>query len=152
MIINVEFTHMKAPPEERHEIERIIKQTFSRVNASIQAIHITVSDLNGPKGGIDKECAVNIESTHGTSVFVKDVQSNVFKAVKLAIERAHYAFIRKQKRTQLLKRRQRKALSLIHSSNELKTHKQPLDNHHHLNDQVDENTQNSEQEKQQSAR
>ncbi len=113
MKITIEFAHDQVEPEQRRKIEALANNAFARVNSNIDKVHITLKDLMGPKGHPCKECTVTIEGMQGSSVFVKDVQENTTSAVKLSIDRALYAFMRKRTRAQMIHRRRRKAIAMV---------------------------------------
>lgn len=121
MNITIEFAYDKAKPDTKAAIEQMVNRTFTRIRSKIDKVHITLSGINGSQREENNACTVIIEGSNGSSVFVKDVQESLLKAAKNAIERAHYAFIRKRKRAQLNHHRRNtiaKVQNLTHHMND----------------------------------
>ena len=56
----------------------------SRVNR----VRVRLSDLNGPRGGEDKRCLVEVTLEGLPVVIVEDIQSNMYTAIDRAVGRA----------------------------------------------------------------
>ena len=56
---------------------------------------VTLSDLNGPRGGIDKRCLVQVKLDGLMSVVVEDVQSDLYTAINRAAGRAGRTVMRR---------------------------------------------------------
>jgi len=54
----------------------------------VRRVHVRLSDLNGPRGGIDKRCLVKVRLEGLPFVVVEDVQSDMYSAIDRAIGRA----------------------------------------------------------------
>ena len=54
-----------------------------------------VSDVNGPKGGRDKHCRLQVVLTGNTDIIIEDTQANTYVAINCAIERAVRSLVRK---------------------------------------------------------
>jgi putative sigma-54 modulation protein len=59
-------------------------------------VHVTVQiiDLNGPRGGEDKVCRIEIRLLPTGSIFVEDADADIYAAVDLAVGRAARAVSR----------------------------------------------------------
>jgi putative sigma-54 modulation protein len=59
-------------------------------------VHVTVQivDLNGPRGGLDKVCRIEIRLLPTGSIFVEDADTDIYAAVDLAVGRAARAVSR----------------------------------------------------------
>ena len=75
--------------------EAAINRAKSRVNASfakfgdqVKSIVITVEDVNGPRGGIDKACRVLVKLRKLNDVVVTAKDETVARAIPGAIDRA----------------------------------------------------------------
>jgi len=76
----------------------------SRFN-QIQKITVRLSDVNGPRGGVDKRCKVTIVLPRLNQVVIEDVQSDLYVAIFRAIDRASRTVNRRLNRLQDKKRR-----------------------------------------------
>ena len=72
----------------RDYVERRIYFTFSGRDEQIKSIEVRLSDINGPRGGIDKRCKMLIEVPRIKNVVVEDTESNLYVAIDRATERA----------------------------------------------------------------
>lgn len=73
---------------------------FSRISNHIESAAITVADINGPKGGVDKQCKLSIKPVGLNPIVVTEKRDNVRQAVDRCFARASQAINRKLKRKQ----------------------------------------------------
>ena len=52
-------------------MERRLRFTLTRFGNSINRVNVRLTDLNGPKGGIDKECLIVVKLQKGGEVVVQ---------------------------------------------------------------------------------
>ena len=76
-------------------MEERVRFALTRFEDRIQRISMWVADVNGPKGGINKHCRLQVVLTGNTDVFIEDAQSNVYVAINRTTERAVRALVRK---------------------------------------------------------
>ena len=80
--------------------------TLGRGAGQIQRVEVTLSDLNGPRGGVDKRCLVQVRLDGLQPVVISDVQSDLYSAIDRAAGRAGRTVMR---RLELNSRQQRLA-------------------------------------------
>lgn len=78
-------------------IDRLFKSNFSRTGHEIESLDITVSDVNGPKGGADKHCQIIIKPTGLDSIVIRETQPDTRHAIFRAFARASKSLTRKLK-------------------------------------------------------
>lgn len=61
----------------------------------IQTATITVEDVNGIRGGIDKECSVQLRVPGEGDIYVRAVHEDGFAATDLAMSKARRALLRR---------------------------------------------------------
>jgi len=54
---------------------------------AISRVIVRLSDINGPRGGVDKRCGVELRLKGAQSLVVEDVQSDLYVAIDRAFER-----------------------------------------------------------------
>lgn len=81
-------------------IDRRLSFAFSRTQHAIDNFSMTVTDVNGPKGGIDKKCQVVINAQGLPSVVISEKQSDLRLAIDRCLARASQSLTRKLKRKQ----------------------------------------------------
>lgn len=80
--------------------DRRIRSVLTRFEHHIQRISMWLSDINGPKGGRDKHCRLQIVLAGDSDVVVEDTQADLHVAISRAVERAGRSVARKLDRKQ----------------------------------------------------
>lgn len=79
---------------EKHVQDRL-RFTFSRVADRVRRVRITLSDINGPRGGVDKRCLIEARLDGIPSVVIQDIQSDLYIAIDRAAGRAARSVMRR---------------------------------------------------------
>ncbi|WP_052691954.1 HPF/RaiA family ribosome-associated protein [Teredinibacter purpureus] len=101
MKLSIKFRKVVGNGTLTNYINRRISFAFSRTEHAIHSTAVTVSDINGPKGGIDKECLVVIKPAGMAEIVVSERQPNFRQAIDRCIARANQSLARKLKRNRL---------------------------------------------------
>jgi ribosomal subunit interface protein len=72
----------------RCHIRRRLGFALERFAPRIRTIHVSIGDLNGPRGGVDKRCRVAIELIPPKTIVIEDRDSNIYVAIDRAGDRA----------------------------------------------------------------
>jgi putative sigma-54 modulation protein len=72
----------------RAYIEHELLNSLRRFSPRIRRTTLQIVDNNGPRGGMDKTCRINIRLVPTGSVRIEDTDVDMFAAVDRAIERA----------------------------------------------------------------
>lgn len=75
--------------------ERRTRSVLSRFDERIKKVTLWLSDVNGPKGGNDKNCQVQIDITGKSPVIVEETRENLYVAINRALERSGRTVVRK---------------------------------------------------------
>ncbi len=94
MKLTVRSRHLDLGPELLDQIHRRLHFALGRLAAEIQTVDVTVADLNGPKGGADKQCRVRIRGRSLGTVVIEHVGSEILPVMSLAADRAERAVVR----------------------------------------------------------
>jgi ribosome-associated translation inhibitor RaiA len=89
----------------RAHIERRLQFSLGRLSPRILRVTVQILDLNGPRGGEDKACRIEVRLLPAGSVFVEDTDADLHAAVDRAADRAAGAVSRVIERTRRLERR-----------------------------------------------
>ena len=89
--------------------KRRLHFAMSKCSDQINRVVIRLSDINGPRGGADKRCHVQVVMTGMPDVVVEDTEVNLYDAIDRAIDRTSRTVGRKIDR-QLTRLRQHKPL------------------------------------------
>lgn len=61
----------------------------------LRRVDVTLSDLNGPRGGIDKRCLIKVSIDGLRPVIIEDVESDLYMAIDRAAGRASRTVVRR---------------------------------------------------------
>lgn len=65
-----------------------------RFQDRVRSVEICMSDLNGPKGGVDKRCLVRVSGPHRLDLTIEERGSDMYGAIDRALARARHALAR----------------------------------------------------------
>ena len=68
---------------------------LARAGTRIRRVGVRLSDLNGPRGGVDKRCLVEVRLDGMPAVVVEDVQADMYTAIDRAAGRAGRTVMRR---------------------------------------------------------
>jgi putative sigma-54 modulation protein len=95
----------------KHYAMRRIQFALSWADGHVRRSAVRLSDLNGPRGGNDKRCQVQLTSHSGESasiIVIEETQSDLYAAIDRAIDRAGRTLARKLQRERQRVRSQRR--------------------------------------------
>lgn len=72
----------------RGHVERRLQFALSRFGDRIGRVAVQLADINGPRGGDDKSCRINVSVRPSKTVFVEAVKADLCAAIDQAAERA----------------------------------------------------------------
>ncbi|MBL8954690.1 MAG: HPF/RaiA family ribosome-associated protein [Myxococcaceae bacterium] len=61
----------------------------------VRSVYVTLTDVNGPKGGLDMKCLVTVRSRHLATIAVEELAADAYAAIDVAIARAARAVARR---------------------------------------------------------
>jgi putative sigma-54 modulation protein len=82
----------------RVHIERRLCFALERFAMRIGTVRVSVGDLNGPRGGVDKRCRVAIVLMPSTTIVMEDRDSNIYVAIDRVADKAGRYIGRRLKR------------------------------------------------------
>ena len=100
----------------RNHAERRLRFALTRCDDHIQRVVMRLSDINGPRGGEDKRCRLQVILAGLPDVVIEDVEADLYVAIDRATDRAGRTVVRKIDRQQTLTRRSRPLESEIQLS------------------------------------
>lgn len=72
----------------REYIMERVDYALDRAQDSISFITVRITDMNGPKGGIDKRCQIHLKMSGMPTVVVTGVSASIIDAIDHAAQRA----------------------------------------------------------------
>jgi putative sigma-54 modulation protein len=75
----------------RKRLDFLLGRGFNR----LRRVDVTLSDLNGPRRGVDKRCLIKVSIDGLRPVVVEDIQSDLYMAIDRAAGRASRTVVRR---------------------------------------------------------
>ncbi|MDA8743548.1 hypothetical protein N9N28_02840 [Rubripirellula amarantea] len=107
MKISVTTSMNQLSSQARDSAERMLRSTLARFTEKIAQVSVLIDDENGPRGGVDKHCRVNVLMPGVGVVTTSARHEKVLAAVSEAARRARRIVVSKTKRPQSLRMRRR---------------------------------------------
>lgn len=79
----------------RHHVAWRLAYALNHGQDVVSRVVVSLSDINGPRGGIDKNCTIEVRLKGADDLFVEDVQSDMYVAIDRASERIGRALDRR---------------------------------------------------------
>lgn len=98
MHIDVQFRGIDLSPSVREHAERRARFTLARLGGRIARVSISLVDINGPKGGEDKSCTVQVSLQQPGSVVVEELGADLYQVLDRALARAGRTVARRLER------------------------------------------------------
>lgn len=98
MQIDLQFRGIDLSPAVREHAERRARFTLARLSSRIARVSISLVDINGPKGGEDKSCTVQISLLQSGVVVVEELGSDLYQVLDRALARAGRTLVRRMER------------------------------------------------------
>ncbi len=105
MKLDINFRNMRGSGDLISYIDHRLSFAFSRIRHKIESVSITLTDINGPKAGVDKQCRVIIRPIGLKQIVVTEKRDDILSAVDRSIARSSQSLFRKLKRQQVWKRK-----------------------------------------------
>lgn len=98
--------------QQRTLAEQRLRLVLRRLSFLVPRARLQLSDVNGPRGGLDKRCRVELHTDGGSPLVVTAVARDWRSAIDNALFRAARSLVRTWQRG----RSRRPALSLVHGN------------------------------------
>ncbi len=72
----------------REHVARRLRHAFRCCADRISRIMVRLSDINGPRGGVDKRCQIHVRLATLSDVVIEDTEADLYVAIDRAAERA----------------------------------------------------------------
>lgn len=96
----------------RQQTERRVRQAMKRLAWLAPRVKVHLSDVNGPRGGIDKSCRIELMSERTGTVVITSLAKNWSSALQSALTRAVRALLNNWQRTRTRTRALKPNLSM----------------------------------------
>jgi hypothetical protein len=94
MQIQIESSRLDEARESRATLEQRVRFVLRRLRGKVQQARISLRDINGPRGGVDKQCRLMLKTDGcGTLVVTSQARSSA-DALDNALKRASQSLVR----------------------------------------------------------
>jgi putative sigma-54 modulation protein len=83
----------------RLHCERRLRFAIGAGGSRLSGIAVRLSDVNGPKGGVDKRCTIRATFPGAAPIFIAQDETDVYAAIDRAVNRAARTLSRQFKRS-----------------------------------------------------
>lgn len=98
MRIDIQANGFELTDALRQHAERRLQFALSWASNDVRRIVVRLSDINGPRGGKDKRCTIQIPMPRAQDVLIEDTESDLYVAIDRAVERTERTLARKLER------------------------------------------------------
>ncbi len=84
MKFDIQSQHIELTQKLKAHILRKLHFALSQMDSYITAISVNISDINDPKGGLDKQCGIQICILNMEDISVKETQTHLYCAIDRA--------------------------------------------------------------------
>lgn len=64
----------------------------------MRKLAVSLSDINGPRGGVDKQCKIQVQLSGGRQVIIEECEEDLYAAIDRAADRADRAVVKQVER------------------------------------------------------
>ncbi|WP_373049543.1 HPF/RaiA family ribosome-associated protein [Vulgatibacter sp.] len=94
MQIDVRFTRLQPSAALAQHAQRRILFALDRFQPQIARVSIRLQDTNGPRGGVDKSCSVEVALLQGGTVRLDEIGEDAYAVVDRAAARLRHSVAR----------------------------------------------------------
>lgn len=98
MRIAIQVRNSDLADELREHMEHRLAFALSQFPEHIRSVVVVLSDVNGPKGGIDKRCSLRVRLNGRSDIVIEEIEANFHVAVDRAADRAKRTLGRRLRR------------------------------------------------------
>lgn len=82
----------------REHTRKRLQFALGWVSHDVRLIAVSLADVNGPRGGTDKRCRIQITITGACDIVIEDAEADMYAAVSRAAARIERVMARRQAR------------------------------------------------------
>lgn len=100
MQLSVRLSGIKNSHFRRDNCTTILRDALQRFGRRLRQVNLYLEDVNGPRGGIDKQCRCVLHLNRGAPIVIRDTDDNLNKLMHRVASRASHALSRELDRCQ----------------------------------------------------
>lgn len=100
MDLSVNFGNLKPAKVVQDDVTELITASFERFRSYIRCVSVTVTDINGPRGGVDKQCRCVLQLKRMAPIVIEDRDESFFSLLTRVSNRAAHTLSQRIDRKQ----------------------------------------------------
>lgn len=105
MHLSIRINGGDTTPSARRSLSETVDHALSKFGQHVRRVTLSVTDINGPRGGKDKHCRCVLYMNHAQPIVIEDLDVSVGGAIHHALERAVYTVSQRISRLHTLRQR-----------------------------------------------
>ena len=98
MQIQIQAAHFNDADASRQSVEQRVRFALRRLQHQVRQARVRLTDINGPRGGVDKECQLTLKQSGAGQVVVTHQGTSYAAALDAALSRASQVLVRSLQR------------------------------------------------------
>ena len=94
MQVDIQARPFKLTGGIRHAVKNSLKPMQKRFGDVMHKIQVRLDDINGQRGGIDKQCLIVVDAGHRQTVVARALTDDLYQSISIAGHRAERALAR----------------------------------------------------------
>ena len=99
MVINIQSHGFSMTSALKEFVETRLRLAMARHTQKISRVDVTLLDVNGPKGGLDKRCRARLKLERRDTIVIQETDSDMYEAINSCICRLKRTLRRRVDRT-----------------------------------------------------
>jgi ribosomal subunit interface protein len=91
MIIDIQSRQFSLTPPLKAFVEAKIKLMLGRYETKVSRVDVSLFDINGPKGGVDKCCKIVVRLNNVPSIVVQETSADLYEGINSCARRTRRA-------------------------------------------------------------
>ncbi len=98
MHLQVRFTNGQQTKNDQELVEKIMFGQLARFQHRVKQVHLYIEDVNGPRGGLDKQCRCVLHLRRTAPIVIRDCDESIPAMIHRIADRASFALGRHAER------------------------------------------------------
>lgn len=91
MNLTIRFTGGRRADFGDHDFEGVLTSSLERFAHRLKQVYVYIEDINGPRGGVDKQCRCVLHLRRMPPIVIQDQDDSIYSLIHRVANRAAYA-------------------------------------------------------------
>lgn len=98
MELRIQTRRVNLDEATRELIERRFGFALDQFNGWVSSVDVTIEDVNGPRGGVDKQCRILVSLRGGKHIKIEDIDADLVSVINRVADRVSQVVARELER------------------------------------------------------